>query len=314
MKINKNIDILKFVMAFGILWLHILDNVVIGSYLANQLMWKILLQSIVPAFFIISGFFMPRYDDKDFDTKIDKAFMSNLKLLIIGEIIYSVLCIMFGYIYFQRFLFDIDSVLVGNHLWFLVSILFAIYIYKKMHTEKRIKIVIASSFAILSIVYISELVLGFGIKDSYLLIILLYNVVYASCLLFSGIYIRNFNIDYLKDNRIILLILAFAVSMVLGYLEYIRVGSFMRCRAEEIPSAIMLFIFILYLPQINISDKLSFNLRKFSTSLYICHYGFTMGFAKLAKDGTINIPSYIFICVVCSIIAALIFQKLYKFK
>lgn len=328
MKINKNLDILKFFLAIGVLFLHMSSALsIIFNYPVNIFINVFIFNNCVPLFYIISGYLLYQKIKNNKDNKkqyLSKVMVSNSILLFKGFIILFALKLIAIYMTGNQFDFQELKILVlnnllNNHLWFIYSFIFAIFIYKYCQNDRHVKQVFIIALSIFSIMYFYEFYVGriFYIRYNNLYTNILSNLVVATIFVFLGICIASYNIEKLQNYKIslyIALIISIIYTFIMSFIELQTFGTFYHSGLSQIPTVISFFLLYLTFKQVNISDKISRRFRENSIYLYICHPPVLSALSILKKHYNFSDVYYIFFSIVGIILLIILLHFLESLK
>lgn len=199
---NNSLDILKFVCAVAIVFLHA-NTSLKGYYLP-------LTRFAVPCFFIISGYFLM---GKDMDTRMSKGVRRILKITTYSSVLYAVVS-------FVRHRFEITSIIPsakelaafvllndnpwGFHLWYLTAYLYTLLICIYLYRSGKLNV----AFYFVPLLLVVDLVLG---KYSLLILNMEFPFILVRNFLFVGLpyfligtYIRQHEKTFLCQKELIL--------------------------------------------------------------------------------------------------------------
>lgn len=290
MKRYNSIDLLKFLCAFMVIYIHANIKNQFGNYLYS------FCRIAVPIFFMISGYFLYNHE-----SKISLKIKKNLKLLFFSEIFYiffELIKIPFGkssIMLIVTSIFDLKFLLtnigeIGGHLWFIRAL---IYLYFLHMILQKIKI---NDKIILFLCMLFLLTDSISFKYLPLIINKSFNIDIAEPIskfigtAFVSFYLGYFSNIYFKFNKKINIILYF----LLFFLNIIEIftlkdKNLLFNLITTIPFAFSVFLLF---KNIDIKDNIFSKLgRLYSGDIYIYHI-FILSILNVVFSRYFNIYMY----------------------
>lgn len=309
-KRNYNLDVIKFIAACSVVFLHTEFSGVFGIAIDT------LAAFAVPIFFMISGYLFGQSVDKE--RFIKKQIIKLSKIYLLGLIIYA----FFDYLLYKKMYFTFDG-LIGfftvpmghaSHLWFLAALIEILLLLKitKLYKHKRIFIFITLVLFITGFYFIF-------FPANFISWKLYISLIFFGLPLFGLGFITSIYLNKIpvisKDTLLLSTVLMFIISIFVRILLiYTRTISF---NYETTPFLLlptwMLLIYLIQNPLNKIPNKIILN----NLNIYLWHiipltlaqliFNFTVGYNS---EFSTKHPLYNLLLIAICIVSALLFGKI----
>jgi surface polysaccharide O-acyltransferase-like enzyme len=262
MKRNLSVDILKFVLSFLVVGLHVKIFADVNQTL-SYLFVQGICRAAVPVFLVISGFYFYKVQTK-------KSFIEWIKRLFL---LYLIWMLVYCKFWFRNDWSIIQSLLIGwYHLWYLIHALYAflfLWIIRKIKTKWQVTLLIA--FGLLGII----LQYNYNYTDNISVLYYLGNHTYMNALFFCfpfimmGYLIHKLSIENIITKKLpMLLIFGFVALMIESFINYWYCNKPFEILAMLYLFCPLLFIFVY---KLEYYSKNKTNITFYSTGVYLIH-------------------------------------------
>lgn len=275
---SSSLDVLKTICCFMVVFIHANFDNSIGFFLGNGMLCRI----AVPLFFMISGYFAYKKDNK----KIWSSIMKILKMMIYATIIYFVFelakCILMkesislllkSYINIQFLVFNMGT--ISGHLWYIRALIYVYIIYILIKKYKKEKIILPIVFIIyifdLIICKYSKVIFGSSLPVSIYEPITKY--IGTAFVYFSLGYFINKNYDGKKRKCFYVYALISLIFNIVEYLFLEHTGfSVHICNwIFTLPLVVSIFMIFAFNLKFSSNNILAIIGSKYSTYIYLYH-------------------------------------------
>lgn len=324
------IDILKFIAAFAVVYIHFSIQGEFGEMLVSLQRWA------VPIFFMITGFF---YHQTVVNNKENKQICKILKLCIYANLLFFIYKIALTILKGENITlwltetFSIKQIIkfilfnespLAAHLWYLSAILYVLLIMKFVSKYNKYKLlyIVTPILLILDLIFGKYSLIFFNNEIPYIFV---RNFLFVGIPYFTiGMYINNalktkkYNNFTNNKTLLIILILIFCVTTILErtLLIHFNVNAIRDHYISTTFLAISLFIYFVYFENTTnnkILKIISEFGRKYCTNIYIFHPIIGSIFNKIFKGSMVYNYLVPFIVFGATLVFCIVFDKFIKF-